>query len=56
MSATLDQVDRVGKPLGLKRSEIVQGLQDWLRKNAVESFEREWISALDKKGGRSDAS
>ena len=44
---TLAQVDRVGKPLGLKRSEIVrQALRDWLRRHAVESFEREWIDAL----------
>ena len=47
---TLEQVDRVGKPLGLKRSEIVrQALRDWLRKHAVESFEQEWITALQGK-------
>ena len=46
---TLDQVDRVGKPLGLKRSEIVrQALRDWLRRHAVERFEKEWIVALQK--------
>jgi metal-responsive CopG/Arc/MetJ family transcriptional regulator len=44
---TLSQVDRVGKPLGLKRSEIVrQALRDWLRRHAVENFEKEWIEAL----------
>ena len=46
---TLAQVDRVGKPLGLKRSEIVrQALRDWLRRHAVERFENEWIAALQK--------
>ena len=46
---TLTQVDRVGKPLGLKRSEIVrQALRDWLRRHAVENFEKEWIDALRK--------
>jgi metal-responsive CopG/Arc/MetJ family transcriptional regulator len=45
--ATLRQVDRVGKPLGLKRSEIVrQALRQWLRQRAVESFEQEWIASL----------
>ena len=44
---TLAQVDRVGKPLGLKRSEIVrQALRDWLRRHAVDRFEQEWIAAL----------
>ena len=47
---TLTRVDRVGKPLGLKRSEIVrQALRDWLRRHAVEHFEQEWIAALRKK-------
>ena len=47
---TLSQVDRVGKPLGLKRSEIVrQALRDWLQRHAVEGFEREWIAALEKR-------
>ena len=46
---TLTRVDRIGKPLGLKRSEIVrQALRDWLQRHAVESFEREWIAALQK--------
>ena len=44
---TLQQVDRVGKPLGLKRSAIVrQALRDWLQRHAVERFEDEWIGAL----------
>ena len=47
---TLAHVDRVAKPLGLKRSEIVrQALRDWLRRHTVESFEREWIAALQNK-------
>jgi metal-responsive CopG/Arc/MetJ family transcriptional regulator len=47
---TLARVDRVGKPLGLKRSEIVrQALRQWLRRHAVDSFEREWIAALGKR-------
>lgn len=47
---TLTQVDRVGKPLGLKRSEIVrQALRAWLQRHAVEGFEREWIAALEKR-------
>ena len=46
---TLRQVDQVGKPLGLKRSEIVrQALRDWLRRHAVETFEKEWIDALQE--------
>lgn len=44
---TLARVDQVGKPLGLNRSEIVrQALRQWLRRQAVESFERQWIAAL----------
>jgi metal-responsive CopG/Arc/MetJ family transcriptional regulator len=44
---TLRQVDRVAKPLGLKRSEVVrQALRQWLRARAVDRFEREWIAAL----------
>ena len=47
---TLTRVDRIGKPLGLKRSEIVrQALRDWLRRQALENFEQEWIAALRKK-------
>ena len=46
---TLEGVDRIGKPLGLKRSEIVrQALRDWLQKHAVETFEQEWIESLRK--------
>lgn len=55
---TLAQVERVGKPLGLKRSEIVrQALRQWLRAHAVERFEREWITALGDRpdeAGRAD--
>lgn len=44
---TLRQVDRAGKPLGLKRSEIVRhALRLWLRQQAVDRFEEEWIAAL----------
>lgn len=44
---TLRQVDRVSKPLGLKRSEIVrQALRQWLQRHAIERFEEEWIAAL----------
>jgi metal-responsive CopG/Arc/MetJ family transcriptional regulator len=47
---TLVRVDRVGKPLGLNRSEIVrQALREWLRRHAVDTFEREWIAALEQK-------
>jgi metal-responsive CopG/Arc/MetJ family transcriptional regulator len=47
---TLTRVDRIGKPLGLKRSEIVrQALRDWLRRQALENFEQDWIAALQKK-------
>ena len=55
---TLAQVDRVGKPLGLKRSAIVrQALRDWLQRQAVERFEQEWVGALQTKpdtGNRAD--
>jgi metal-responsive CopG/Arc/MetJ family transcriptional regulator len=47
---TLKQVDRVARPLGLKRSEIVrQALREWLRARSVERFEREWIEALGER-------
>jgi len=47
---TLAQIDRIGKPLGLKRSEIVRrALRDWVQRHAVEGFEQEWIEALYKK-------
>ena len=46
---TLTRVDRIGKPLGLKRSQVVrQALREWLRRHAVENFEQEWIAALQK--------
>ena len=45
--ATLSGIERVGKSLGLKRSEIVrQALRQWLRRQAVERFEQDWIAAL----------
>jgi metal-responsive CopG/Arc/MetJ family transcriptional regulator len=47
---TLVRVERVGKPLGLNRSEIVrQALREWLRRHAVDTFERRWIAALDRR-------
>ncbi len=47
---TLARVDRAGKPRGFNRSEIVrQALRQWLRRRAVESFEQEWIAALQKR-------
>lgn len=48
---TLARVDRVSKPLGLNRSAVVrQALREWLHRHAVDSFEREWIAALERKG------
>jgi metal-responsive CopG/Arc/MetJ family transcriptional regulator len=47
---TLARVERAGKPLGLKRSEIVrQALREWLQRQAVGRFEREWIAALKER-------
>jgi Arc/MetJ-type ribon-helix-helix transcriptional regulator len=47
---TLREVDRVGEPLGLSRSEIVrQALRDWLRRHAIEKFEQDWISSLGRR-------
>lgn len=47
---TLERVDQAAQPLGLNRSEIVrQALRQWLRRQAVESFERQWIAALQRK-------
>jgi metal-responsive CopG/Arc/MetJ family transcriptional regulator len=44
---TLAEVDRVGKPLGLKRSEIVrEALREWLRRRSIARFEDEWVAAL----------
>jgi len=52
---TLSQVDRIGKPLGLKRSAIVrQALREWLQRHAVTRFEDDWIAALQKRPGRVD--
>ena len=46
---TLQQVDRVSRPLGLKRSEVVrQALRQWLQRRATERFEEEWIAALGR--------
>jgi metal-responsive CopG/Arc/MetJ family transcriptional regulator len=47
---TLMSVDKVGKPLGLNRSEIVrQALREWLHRHAVQNFEQEWIASLQKR-------
>ena len=47
---TLAQVDRIGKPLGLKRSEIVrQALREWLRRRTIDRFEEDWIAAVRKR-------
>jgi metal-responsive CopG/Arc/MetJ family transcriptional regulator len=44
---TLSEVDRVAGPLKLKRSEVVRrALREWLRRQAVERFEHDWIEAL----------
>jgi metal-responsive CopG/Arc/MetJ family transcriptional regulator len=55
---TLTEVDRIGKPLGLKRSDIVRrALRDWVRRHAVERFEQDWIAALGTtpdEAGRAD--
>jgi metal-responsive CopG/Arc/MetJ family transcriptional regulator len=51
---TLDEkliraVDKAAQPLRLKRSHVVRlALQDWLRRQALEQFEREWIEMLGK--------
>jgi metal-responsive CopG/Arc/MetJ family transcriptional regulator len=43
----LQAVDKAGKPLGLKRSQIVrEALRAWLKKQSVERFEKQWIEAL----------
>lgn len=47
---TLARVDGVGRPLGLNRSAIVrQALREWLHRHAVDTFERQWIDALERK-------
>ena len=54
---TLRQVDRLAKPLGLKRSEIVrQALRQWLQRRAVERFEQDWIAALKERPDGQDRS
>jgi Arc/MetJ-type ribon-helix-helix transcriptional regulator len=43
----LNQIDRAGRPRGLKRSQVVrEALHDWPRKQTVEQFERDWINSL----------
>jgi metal-responsive CopG/Arc/MetJ family transcriptional regulator len=50
---TLAEIDRIGEPLGLKRSEIVRrALRDWLRRQSITRFEEEWIAALRKRPER----
>jgi metal-responsive CopG/Arc/MetJ family transcriptional regulator len=45
---TLREIDRIGKPLGLKRSAIVRlALRDWLNRQLVDGFEKEWIRSLE---------
>ena len=52
---TLTEVDRAGKSLGLKRSQIVrQALREWLNRQAVERFEQEWIDALKSRPDQAD--
>jgi hypothetical protein len=54
---TIDEetLDRVGKPLGLKRSENVrQALRHWLHRRAVKTFEQEWIDALRRHPDKAD--
>jgi metal-responsive CopG/Arc/MetJ family transcriptional regulator len=47
---TLAEIDRIGRPLGLKRSEIVrQALREWLRRRHVRRFEDEWVAALGRR-------
>jgi metal-responsive CopG/Arc/MetJ family transcriptional regulator len=43
----LGAVDKAARPLRLKRSQVIRmALRDWLRKRAIERFEREWIDTL----------
>lgn len=45
----LAEVERVSKPLGLDRSQVIsQALQSWLHRHSVEQFEQEWIASLQK--------
>ena len=49
---TLAQIDKAGRQLGLKRSQIVrEALGTWLRRQAVQGFEQAWIAALGKQRG-----
>jgi len=51
----LAELERVGKPLGLKRSQIVrQALREWLHRHAVERFEQDWIRSLEGEPDRSE--
>jgi metal-responsive CopG/Arc/MetJ family transcriptional regulator len=44
----LAELERVGKPLGLKRSQIVrQALREWLHRHAVQRFEQDWIRSVE---------
>jgi metal-responsive CopG/Arc/MetJ family transcriptional regulator len=53
---TLRRVDRVSKPLGLKRSAIVrQALREWLDRRAVQSFEAAWVGALTQRPDTPDS-
>ena len=43
----LRAIDAAGKPLGLKRSQIVRrALRIWLHQQSIENFENKWIAAL----------
>ncbi len=45
----LRKVDKVSKPLGLDREQVIhEALKTWLKKNESSLFEREWITALRK--------
>jgi metal-responsive CopG/Arc/MetJ family transcriptional regulator len=51
----LVELERVGKPLGLKRSQIVrQALREWLHRHAVERFEQDWIRSLESEPDRAE--
>lgn len=51
----LAEVDRIGQPLGLDRSQIVsQALQSWLQRRTVERFEQEWIDSLQRHPDEAD--
>lgn len=46
----LAEIDKVGIPLGLTRSQVVQqALERWLMlRRSGEAFEKQWIAALQK--------